>query len=168
MSDLDESLAASRLAVVRMIAAAEGCGEHWRTPRAPGKWSPSQVTEHVARALDESANVVEGRPSQFPKLPGPIRFLARTLLFNRVLRTNGFPKAKTSRPFDPQSGPDTPAAARMRLESAMARFEHACRSRAAIDRLETLTFGTVALTDYVRFQAIHVRHHTGQMPRTVP
>jgi hypothetical protein len=164
MSSLEEVLNANRLAVASLIAAAERSEPTWQVPRAPGKWSPSQVTEHVARALDESASLVAGAPSKFPDLPFFLRPLARGLLFNRVLRKNGFPKAKTSRPFDPEVGPPTPAHARVRLETACARFDRACREHPAIGRLETSTFGAVSLTDYARFQEIHVRHHTRQMP----
>ena len=42
---------------------ARGCLD---APRAPGKWSPSQIIEHVARSLEESANMAAGRPSKFP------------------------------------------------------------------------------------------------------
>ena len=84
-------------------------------------------------------------------------------LFDRTLR-KGFPKARTNRPFDPEEGPPTPADGRARLEGALARFAEACQAQAGTERLKTLTFGTVGLVDYVRFQEIHVRHHTKQMP----
>jgi len=63
MADVSTVLAGNRAAVDDLIAAADRTGAAWATPRAPGKWSPSQVVEHVARALEESANVVAGTPS---------------------------------------------------------------------------------------------------------
>ena len=123
MTPLQDALDANRLAVSSLIAAAEKCKDAWTVPWAPGKWSPSQVTEHVARALDESANLVAGAPSKFPKLPFLLRPVARGMLFDRILKSDSFPKAKTSKPFDPESGPPTPADARVRLEGALARFE---------------------------------------------
>ena len=59
--------------------------------RAPGKWSPSQVVEHVGLVLEESANVVSGTPSKFPTLPAFVRPMVRRLLFNRVLKKRGIP-----------------------------------------------------------------------------
>jgi hypothetical protein len=69
MIDVQPALAANRDAVDELVAAAESSGAAWTAPRAPGKWSPSQLVEHVARSLDESANVVAGAPSKLPNLP---------------------------------------------------------------------------------------------------
>src|SRR5438552_17280460 len=114
MADVNSTLAANRDAIGDLIAAAERSGGVWAVPRAPGKWSPSQVVEHVARSLDESANVVSGAPSKFPTLPFFLRPVVRAFLFNRVLRTNAFPKAKTNKAMNPASGPATPGEGRVR------------------------------------------------------
>ena len=58
MADVNDVLAANRAAVLDLVAAAERSAATWTTPRAPGKWSPSQVVGHVARGLEEGANVV--------------------------------------------------------------------------------------------------------------
>src|ERR1044071_3071334 len=86
MPDLDSTLIANREAVNELAVAAERCGTVWTTPRAPGKWSPSQLVEHVARSLEESANVIAGVPSKLPTLPSFVRPLVRTLIFNRIVR----------------------------------------------------------------------------------
>ncbi len=130
MADVDIVLDANRAAVNDLIAAAEKCGSRWTAPRAPGKWSPSQVVEHVALALEESAHVVSGEPSKFPSLPAFVRPLVRGLVFKRVLKKNAFPKAKTNKAMNPASGPATTAEARGRLDGAFAKFERACRERA--------------------------------------
>ena len=165
MADISTMLAANRDAVSDLIAAAERSGGVWTAPRAPGKWSPCQVVEHVALALDESANVVSGAPSKFPTLPTVLRPLVRGLFFNRVLKKNAFPKAKTNKAFNPASGPVTPAAARVRLEAALASFDQACRVRVVSGKkVESTIFGTVSVEDYVKFQELHTRHHCKQMP----
>lgn len=61
MGDVDDALAASRAAVMDLVAAAEQSASTWSAPCAPGKWSPSQVVEHVARGLDEGASATRGR-----------------------------------------------------------------------------------------------------------
>lgn len=167
-SDLDSALAANRAAIEELLIAAEAAHAHWTTPRAPGKWSPRQVLEHVALALEEGANVVAGRPSKLPTLPALVRPLAR-LFFARTLRTGKFPKAKTSKEMDPAlaapAGPASPADARARLESALAAFERACRDRAAQGAdVASPAFGQVSVADYARFTALHTRHHAKQIP----
>jgi hypothetical protein len=165
MVDVNPTLAANREAIDDLIAASEKSGGVWTVPRAPGKWSPSQIVEHVARSLEESANVVSGAPSKFPNLPFFLRPVARGFLFNRVLRSSAFPKARTNKAMDPTRGPATPAEARVRLERALARFERECRACAeAGGTVASATFGTVSVADYARFIELHTRHHCKQMP----
>src|SRR5437899_729825 len=101
----------------QLILAGERAGTAWTSPRAPGKWSPSQIVEHVARSLEESANMAAGRPSKFPRLPGVLHPIVRGLLFKRVLRRAAFPKARTNKAMDPASGPATSAEGRTRVEA---------------------------------------------------
>ena len=75
MVDVNDVLAANRAAVLDLIAAAERSAATWTSPSARGKWSPSQVVEHVARGLEEGANVVSGAPS----IPMPPAFLRSCL-----------------------------------------------------------------------------------------
>lgn len=164
MPDVHTALAANRDAVNELLAAAEASTAAWTTPRAPGKWSPCQIVEHVARTLEESAHVVAGSPSKFPTLPAFIRPLVR-LIFNRVLKKGAFPKARASKAFNPIDGPATPAAGRVRLEAALAEFEKASRARAAAGlKVSHPGFGPVSVEDYARFQELHTRHHCKQMP----
>jgi DinB family protein len=164
MVDINAALAASKDAVEQLIAAGERTGSDWTAPRAQGKWSPSQVVEHVARSLEESANAAAGRPSKFPKLPAVVHPLVRTFLFKRVLKKAAFPKAKTNKAMDPASGPATPAAGRARLETAHQQFDQACRQLASRgERMRTTVFGAVAVEDYVRFMELHTRHHGKQI-----
>jgi hypothetical protein len=157
-------LAANRAAVIDLVAAAERSAATWTTPRAPGKWSPSQVVEHVAGGLEEAANVVSGAPS-IPMIPAFLRPLAR-LYFNWILKKGVFPNGwKAHKALNPATGPATPAQARVRLEGALARFDQECGRRAASGhQLVSSGFGTVSLEDLVRFSALHTRHHCKQMP----
>jgi hypothetical protein len=67
MANIDTALASSKRALEELIGAGER--SRWNAPPAPGKWSPSQIAEHVARSLEESAHMAAGRPSKFPRLP---------------------------------------------------------------------------------------------------
>ena len=167
MSELDDTLAAARSAVDQMIQTASACSATWCTPRAPGKWSPSRVVEHVALALEASANDIAGRPSRFPNFPRPVRPLVRQLLFKRVLRSGKFPRARTNKPMDPVAGPATPAEAAVRLDVAWQALAAACAEASARSDVMTSTiFGRVRLVDYLRFQTHHARHHHRQMTWT--
>ena len=165
MADVNDALAANRDAVLDLVAAAERSAATWTTPRAPGKWSPSQVVEHVARGLDEAANGFSGALSSIPMLPAFLRPLLR-FFFKRVLKKGIFPKGfKAHKAMNPASGPATPAEARVRLEGALAGFDQECRRRVASGQhVVSTAFGAVSVEDFVRFNALHTRHHCKQMP----
>jgi hypothetical protein len=171
MADVNDALTANRAAVLDLVAAAERSAPTWTTPRAPEKWSPSQVVEHVAGGLDEAANIVSGAPSpSIPMPPAFLRPLLRLLFFNRILKKGVFPSGfKAAKALNPASGPATPAEARVRLEGALARFDQECRRRSASGQHDVSSgFGTVSLEDLVRFSALHTRHHCKQMPGATP
>ena len=164
MGEIAAALSANRATMDELIGAVEKAGDRWLIPGAPGKWSPSQVVEHVARALEESANEVAGRPSKLPSLPRLLRPVVRGLFFNRVLKTGTFRKAKTNKAMDPLTGPATPAEGRVRLEGALAEFDRQCRAHGeSSDSVDSCVFGVVPLGDYVAFQRFHTRHHTAQL-----
>jgi hypothetical protein len=163
MAEIDTALAANRDAVDQMIRAGEQSGAAWIAPRAPGKWSPSQIVEHVARGLEEAANVAAGRPSKVSMPPAVIRAISR-FFFKRVLRKAAFPNGtKAHKAVNPASGPATPAEGRIRLETAHQKFDEVCRRIAADGRPMRTWFGLVPVQDLVRFIELHTRHHTKQM-----
>ena len=163
MADIYTALAASRDAVDEMIRASEQSGAAWNAPRAPGKWSPSQIVEHVARGLEEGANVAAGRPSKVSMPPAVVRLIGRFMI-KRVLRKAAFPKGfKALKALNPASGPATPAEGRIRLETAHQKFDEVCRRIAADGRPMTTIFGSVPVQDLVRFSELHTRHHSKQM-----
>ena len=163
MTDVNAVLDANRRAVTELIAAAERCHGNWTTPRAPGKWAPSEVVEHVAQSLEESANMVSGAKTALPRLPFFLRPVVR-IFFNRMVRTGVIPKGKTARALQPLRSPATPAEGRARLEAALAKFDRECRTRAATaDWIQSGVFGKVPLQDYAQFMEIHTRHHCKQM-----
>jgi hypothetical protein len=166
MSNLDAALAANRDAMAELVAASTACAGVWNVPREPGKWSPSQTVEHVARALEESAHFIAGQPTKFPKLPRFLRALLRRFFFQPALRKQKFSRGKTTRPFNPIAGPETPALGAVRLDGALTTFERACRAgMAGGGTTDSPIFGVVSIVDYALFQAMHTRHHAAQMPR---
>jgi len=165
MATVAEALEQNATAVEEFLATAAGSAAHWTAPRAPKKWSPSQVTEHVARALEQSGYAIAGKPTVFPVFPRFLRPIMRGVFFNRMVRTGHFPGgAKTNKPMDPESGPPTVAEARARIRGALAVLEAASLARGPDDQVvDTTTFGRVSLADYLVFQAHHTRHHRPQL-----
>jgi hypothetical protein len=159
--DLNTALTESRAALEKLIAAGQRSGSAWATPPAPDKWSPSQIVEHVAMALEESGKNIRGEPSAFPSFPKLVRPVIRTLFFNRILKKNKFIKGKTNKAMNPNAGPRTPAEGRERLKRAHNVFERACLEHGV--RFEHGIFGNIATADYARFQALHTLHHTRQI-----
>jgi hypothetical protein len=167
MAELDKSLASLNATVGAFLATAETVGPAWKVPRAPGKWSPSQVVEHVARIMEESAKVAAGEPSAFPTMNRVLQPILRLIFFKRILRKKDFPKSKAIEPMDPPIGPATPKDGRVRVQAALTRFDQACRARAARgEKVANPMFGPVKVEDFARFQEIHVRHHHLQLPPT--
>ena len=162
MASIDTALAASKAASEQLLADAE-VAAGWATARAPGKWSPSQIVEHVARSYDGAVHMAAGQPSAFPRLPVLIHPFLR-IVFRRLLRKGAFPNGRTTKAMNPLAGPSTPADGRARLAAAHDRFEAACRDLAARRApMRTTMFGAVPVADFVRFLEIHTRHHNRQL-----
>ena len=163
--DITPQVSDSRAALEELLGTTEAAAANWTTPRALKKWSPAQVAEHVARVFDDAANMLEGKPHGFPKMPFFVRPIFRMVFFAKTVRSGNFPTAKTFRPFDPVEGPDTPAAARDRLTAAHDRYLAACSACAQKDgKVLSSVFGAVPVTDYMRFTTLHTRHHLKQIP----
>ena len=164
MADLAVSLRTHRQAADTFLADARSVpAAQWNQPRAPGKWSPGQVVEHVTLAYEANRNVVRGVPvgATAPRL---LRPLIRRFLLDPVLRRGRFfPGSKSPKIFRPSSPPPAPAELVGRLEAAVKGFE-ADAAGARDVTLDHPFFGRLPLADFVRLQEIHTRHHNGQLP----
>jgi hypothetical protein len=166
MADLQPALTAHRRAVEAFLTDARAVpAARWTQPRLPGKWSPGQVTEHLALAYEVNRGVLHGRaPMTAPRL---LRPLIRWFGLAPVLRRGRFiPGSKSPKVFRPSDTPAPPAELLRRLESAMAAFE-ADAAAAKMTTLDHPFFGRLPLTDFVRLQEIHTNHHRGQLAPVV-
>jgi len=166
MSSVKPTIVDNREAVDAFITAARSVPPSaWTAPRAPGKWSPGQVTEHVAIAYEISRAILDGSFSG-RSAPRPLRPLIRVLFLNRVLKTGRFVKGgKAPAAFQPSASPSSITDLAARLRAAAAAFEADVETAAQQGRttLEHPFFGRIALADYARLQAIHTRHHSQQL-----
>jgi len=164
MAAVDDALAYNREAVELFVRRAEEVpADAWARPRAPGKWSPAQVTEHVAISYEVSRRVITGETAM-GGLPRFLRPLVRALFFKRMLATGKFPgRTKTSAAFEPSATPPNRPAGLARLGAALTVFEEDVRRQPPGTPVEHPVFGRLALADYVRFAGHHTRHHEAQL-----
>jgi len=169
MTELETSIADNRAAVNEFVATARSLdGARWTTPRAPGAWTPAQIVEHVAIVYEYSRDVTLGKP-QSRSLPGFLRPLLRRFVVDSALKAGKFTrKGKAPGMLKPSAALASVSEAVERLEAAVTGFEAAIRSGHPEARhfVAHPFFGKVATTDYLRFQALHTRHHRAQMTST--
>jgi len=167
MTPLESAIVENHETVDTFIAVARGVEPgRWRVPRAEGKWSPAQVVEHLALSFEYSHGVMNGN-APGPAAPRLLRPLVRTVFVKPVLKHGRFMrKGRAPSMFQPSSVPPDPPELLARLEGALRAFEDDLRVAARSGRatLDHPFFGTMRLTDYLRLQAIHARHHRAQLP----
>ena len=165
-TDLANELAAHRAAVGRFIEAAAAVpAGAWDRPRAPGKWTPAQVAEHVALAMDASTSIMQGdNPSA--AAPRWLRPIVRALWLGPVLRRGGFSgRDRAPKGFGPSVAGVRQVDLRARLEGSLEAFQRvaaACGHGGRTTFMHPL-FGRLAWADYVRLSALHAAHHQGQL-----
>ena len=138
----------------------------WSDPLAPGKWTPAEVTGHVAEAYQVLSRELAGGAGM-QLLGRPLqRFLLRHILLPRLLSTGRFPaRARApaeTRPRQVETGPEEGAAVCSRLAEE---FMDALARRAAAGpvRLTHAYFGGLDARQAVRLCAVHTRHHARQL-----
>jgi len=169
MTELETRIADNRAAVAEFVVTARSIDPaRWNAPRAGGGWSPAQIAQHVALVYEYSRDLVMGKPRR-GSLPRFLRPLLRRIVVDSTLKAGRFTR-KGRAPAMFQPSPAAPSAGEgiARLEAALASFEAAIRSGHPEGRhyVTHPYFGRIPTGDYVRFQAIHTRHHLAQLTST--
>jgi hypothetical protein len=164
---MSAAVESNRRAVAEFVAAAlDVSASRWMESRSPGKWSPAQVTEHVAIAYEIAGQIIDGT-ADIPgwKPSGFLRPLIRMLIRATVLRTGKFFKSKTPVAYEPSSRPAPQHVLCDRLQRASDAFEQRARDKvgAGIDVLQHPCFGRFGIAELVTLQAHHARHHRLQI-----
>ena len=136
----------------------------WNREPAPGRWSPAQITEHVALAYERTRELLT-RPAR-GGVPPLLRPLIRYFYARPILKTGRFPsKVKAPRQFRPSGAAEPAEVLCARLEAAARGLEEDFERQisAGKDALDHPIFGRVDLADALRFQAIHTAHHRQQL-----
>ena len=160
--DAHRSAAAAFETAVSQIPA-----EVWAQPAAPGKWSPAEITEHLARSYESHLTELRGGPGIRVRVKGLKLFILRWTVMPKLLRTGRFPEGVRA---PSEVAPVTPAGTR---EAGVARFrelaatfegEMAGRLEVGKGRITHPFFGKLTLDQALRFVELHVRHHGRQLP----
>lgn len=162
MADLPTSIAHNHAAVAAFIATVTALpATTWATPVAPGKWSPGQLTEHLALTYEFGCLTLHGMP------PGkglfrPLRPFVRLLFLNPVLKTGRFTRPIKAPPlFDPAATPPAQAEGTARLLAAATKLETASTTAysAGQRNVDHPFFGVLTLARFMDLQVIHTQHH---------
>jgi hypothetical protein len=167
MADSHTVITSHRRAVSAFVDAARAVSPaQWTTPRAPGKWSPGQVTEHVALAYEQTDRMLHGTFTG-PAKPWYQQLLARWLGLPPLLKRGDFGKGPFQAPdfLRPSASPLSSAALLARLEAAAHDLEGALAAASDARRVSVdhPIFGRIPLSDLMRFLVIHTNHHRPQL-----
>lgn len=134
--------------------------------RAPaGKWTPAEIVDHVATAMENSARGFESRVAKPPMTRRP-RNLAQVAAWTFISRTGRFPvRRQAPESALPGAAPD-PAATTRRLRAAAALFLEL--EGKLVQRRDDLfvkhpVFGDLTLTEFMIFHVRHAEHHRRQI-----
>ena len=170
MTELETALADNRTAVEEFVAAARALdAARWRASIGEGKWSPAQIAEHLAIIYEYNRKVMLGTAPGVPWLLRPIlQPLLRKIVVTDTMKAGRFTrKGRAPKFFLPTAAPADASVVLSRLTDAVGGFEADIRSRPRGDGTITHpAFGSIAMLDWVRLQAIHVRHHRSQLTST--
>jgi hypothetical protein len=159
-----EALRVHGSAASAFAAAAEAVEpEAWNRPRAEGKWSPAEITDHLICAYDVLLREIGGGGGMKVRTRLWMRLLLRLTYKPRILRGGWFPaRAPAPREIRPSKTPpgqqDGVALFRQRAKD----FDAAVQGRPEA-RLTHAYFGALAPADGVLFCARHIEHHLNQL-----
>ena len=167
MADLQAMISADHQAVGDFTAAARSVPPaQWALPRAPGKWSPGQVTEHVALTYEQSRRMLLGTFTGRAQ-PRLMQLLARWIFLPLLFKRGDFGKggARGPRFIEPSGSPAAPDVLLARLERAVSDLENdlLTASAARRTRVDHPIFGRMPLADLLRFLMMHTQHHQPQL-----
>ena len=168
-SRLARAVAQHRAARERLERAARAVpADAWTLPRAPGKWSPAEICEHLA-LMDEAAlrELSGGAPMRRP-LPRWKERLLNLTAMRWILATGRFPKAPAPRESRPvqgarDAGELDAVLARMRASAALLEERLGVAAPGRRLRLSHPYFGPIDARATLRMLARHCAHHAGQL-----
>src|SRR5688572_26073682 len=133
MSPWERACAAHREAAGRFVSrAGEVPEQHWKAARAPGKWSPAEIAEHLSLTYRHLLGELRGGPPARVKGSWLFRFVARHRFLPKLLRDGTLPPGvRAPREVRPQMPTEDRTAALERFRALSVEFEQEITSRRA-------------------------------------
>lgn len=158
-----------RIALATFLEAAERVPDDaWAQPRAPEKWSPAQVAEHMSLVYEALLRELAGEGAMAMRLPPLRQKVLRWVLLPHILFHRSFPlRARAPRETRPGDAHPDRATVLARLRDGAERFEHdlnRARGNGGV-HLTHPYFGCVEPVKTLRFCAVHLEHHRRQLER---
>lgn len=157
----------SRVAAAFAAAAEAVEPDAWHRPRAEGKWSPAQITDHLIRTYDILMRELGGGPGMQVRTRRLQRLFLRLTLLPRLLRGGRFPQgAPAPREIRPADAPADQTSAVALFRQRAAEFEQVverARERKPPAQVTHAYFGVSPLPDGVLLCARHIEHHRAQI-----
>ena len=139
--------------------------ERWRAPRAPGQWSPAEISEHLALTYEVGLRELRGGPSA-KILTGYWQRLALRWFVMPKLLAGGRLTRRVKAPKEvrhPVAGEQVATLARLReLAETLERELESAAARGAV-RFTHPYFGALDAVQTLRFCAFHAAHHEAQV-----
>lgn len=140
--------------------------DSWSRPLAPGKWTPAEVTSHLAESYRVLRTELAGGQGMALRLPRLQRWLLRHTVLPRILERGLFPTgARAPRETRPREVIDDATSALRTLTVEADAFVQNLTTRASGGRvhLTHAYFGPMSARQGLRLVAVHVRHHARQL-----
>ena len=149
-------------------AAAALPADAWTTPWQPGKWTPAEITEHLALTYRVFIGEATTGATMKLKLTPFRRRMLKLLLLPHMLFHRKFPKgARAPREVRPEAPAGSREEALEGLRGLGEQFERAAEAARGAGKpgLTHPYFGLVDWNRGLRFCALHIEHHRGQIAR---
>jgi len=157
-----------RDAVERFVTLARSVAPgRWGAAPEHAKWSPAQVTEHVALTYEALLRELSGGAALVVRTKWWQRVVLRKFLLSRILKSGRIPAGATApRELRPSAIALDRDALLEKLRSGAGRLDAELAEQRESARLTHPYFGRLNASAVLRFCAIHTRHHAGQLPGT--
>ena len=163
-----EALACHTSASAAFASAAEAVEPTvWDRPRAAGKWSPAQITDHLIQTYDVILREIAGGAGMKVRTRLWLRLLLRLAYMPRILRAGWFPAQAPAPPeIRPSQEPPDQNSAVALFRQRASEFEAAvqdARTGKPEARITHAYFGALKPVTGVLFCARHIEHHLAQL-----
>lgn len=138
----------------------------WTTPLAPGKWTPAEITSHLAQSYRVLRAELAGGKGMALRLPPWQRWMLRRTILPGILAGKGFPAyARAPKETRPRDIPTDAREALRILADEGEGFAQELAARATSERvrLTHAYFGPMSARRSLQLVTMHTRHHAHQL-----